>query len=143
MKWCDMLTDAQERNLREEIRNLKDEVALKDEQIIKLKGMLLPKEWYPPRELKLTKYEGTILAFMYKSEDVATFDDLMDLLYYFRSSGEVPDINTLTVLVHRIRRKLQSLGVVIETVRRRGYLLTSESKEILKNWSTPKPDYVD
>lgn len=52
--------------LREEIKQLKELLAERDETIIQLRESLRPEGWMPPVELGLTMHEARTLALLYK-----------------------------------------------------------------------------
>jgi DNA-binding response OmpR family regulator len=71
--------------------------------------------------LRLTAFEWRVLsALMLRKEAVVDRSDLLERVYEYDADG---DSNSLEVIVGRLRRKIGA--EMIETVRGRGYRLTS------------------
>jgi len=98
-----------------------------DSEIVEYKGL----KFYPERSQiiynniidELTKNEMRILSTLISSRGkIVSRDDLMDALW---QTDEFVDDNTLTVNVNRLRKKLESLGMIdfIITKRGQGYLV--------------------
>lgn len=119
--------------LKEEIKQLKELLAERDETIIQLRESLRPEGWMPPVELNLTMHEARTLALLYKMRgEAATKEALFQTVYYDKLNP--PDIKIVDVFVCKMRKKLRPYEITIDTLWGRGYLLTAESVLILDNW---------
>lgn len=79
--------------------------------------------WHEEQQIELSKNEVKILSVLMKHKDkIVARDDLMEELW---QSNEFVDDNTLTVNINRLRKKLDSIGLVdyIVTKRGQGYLV--------------------
>jgi DNA-binding response OmpR family regulator len=131
---------SEEDKLRKENRALKDRISFLEEQILQLKEMIIPTGWQAPKIFKLTHFEAIVLEALYNSETPVTRKRMIDVLYYFRNDGDMPSGNTIEVFMSRLRRKTRKFNIEIETLRSRGYELTPESREILKNMGHTRPE---
>lgn len=122
----------EEDKLRRENGELRERISFLEEQVLQLKEMLIPTTWQAPRILRLTTFESLILEALYHAGNIVSTKRLKDVLYYFRSDGDVPIGNGLQVFMSRLRRKVKPYGITIDTIHGRGYLLTPESFVILK-----------
>lgn len=119
--------------LKEEIRQLKELLAEKDETIRQLRENLRPEGWSPPIELGLGIPESQILALLYKNkEETVTKEQLYQALY--QGNLNPPLIKTIDVFICKLRNKIKKYDMIIETVWGRGYLLPKDSALILDNW---------
>ena len=119
--------------LREEISQLKILLKEKEELIIQLKESLLPSGWLPPIELGLTTHEAVIVACLYKNKGVCiTKEHIFNVLY--ADKLDQPEIRIIDVYICKLRRKLATYGLEVQTVWGRGYLLTHESAKIFDDW---------
>lgn len=129
--------------LREEIRQLKTTLAEREEKILQLEEILLPPDWEPPVEIRLTTQEARIVASLYKCNgETVSKDRLFYALYH--DVLDQPEIKIVDVYICKARKKLAPYDVTIETLWGKGYYLTKESIQILKEWglesNAPVPD---
>jgi len=87
------------------------------EQHINANGQPLP---LPPREL------GVLVALMLQSGRVVSKDSIAQRMV---ARSEELDDNAIEVYVHRLRKRLEPLGIGIRTVRGLGYLLENTEDE--------------
>lgn len=90
---------------------------------------LLGHDWLPPVEWRLTPAEARVMGAL-RSRDVATKGALMAALYRDNAADEA-EIKIVDVFVCKIRKKVKSFGIVIETRWGIGYSLTPESRALL------------
>lgn len=80
----------------------------------------------------LTSTEARLLGFLVRKPGVVSKQQLMELLYEQRSSGEVPETKVVDVFVCKIRRKLKPFGIDVATVWGQGYCLAAPDRARLK-----------
>ena len=94
------MADEKER-LRLENKSLRDRISLLEEQNLQLRqqvsSLLLPAEWEPPDEFKLTKFESIVLKTLYKSDRVVSRQHFLDSLYINRPAADLPTGNLVDV----------------------------------------------
>lgn len=88
-----------------------------------------------PTSLRLTAKEATLLKTLYERPDVVRKEVLWDELYALLPNGG-PEPKIIDVFICKMRRKLRSHGITIETVWGRGYRLPAESKKRLEEIRT-------
>jgi two-component system cell cycle response regulator CtrA len=118
-----------------ENRLLRQELDLEREKNRQLQALLVPAEWEPPIEFCLTESERLILAILYKSPTMIKRETIMDTLYHFRSGSEIPHAKIVDVFICKLRAKMKTYGVTIDTIWGQGYILSDASRRILKNWN--------
>jgi DNA-binding response OmpR family regulator len=78
----------------------------------------------------LTATEEKVAQLLRKrSPAVVTKQQVMDLLYAFRSDGEQPEIKIVDVYICKIRPKLTAVGINVETAWGRGYFMPAASAQ--------------
>lgn len=121
--------------LEREIGILQSKIALLEHENESLKAMILPKDWVPPEEFALTKYERIVLGAMYnKPGEVVTKENFFSLMYALNSTDETPQLKIIDVFICKLRKKLAIHDIQIETVWGEGYRISVETRDVLKNW---------
>jgi DNA-binding response OmpR family regulator len=107
-------------------------IAELEEEVRALKAYMRPPAWMSfPMAWGLKGGEAKILQLLLERE-VMTIDQAMDALYFDRPDWPEPKI--ISVRVCTLRRKLDHLGVEIETVwQRRAYFMTAENKALVRS----------
>lgn len=107
--------------LEAEIEALQDRVAVLEDAL----GMRIE----VPFVLRLTRQEAQLFGFLLK-RDLVTKEQAMTVLYGDRPNGIDVEIKIIDVFVCKMRKKLKSFGIEIETVWGQGYRLLAPSKAI-------------
>lgn len=119
--------------LREEIRSLKIKLSESEEKVQQLKKLLLPPDWEPPLELRLTKQESIVLGCLFKGDGGSVSKDHI-LCVLYNLSDDPPDDKIVDVWVCKMRAKVKPYGITVTTVWGRGYALDKDGLDILKHW---------
>jgi len=101
---------------------LRDEIAVLKAQIADMNG----EEFLYP-SLHLTRTERRFLAIIDRRQDLVTYRAAHAALYGHRSDGGPLD-KMISVLICKLRRKLQGTGITIETVWGQGFRLPEASR---------------
>lgn len=104
-----------------------DMLRAKVAQLEALLGMRSP----APITLRLTGSEARVFGILMKRE-IATKETVMAGLYSDRADDNV-EIKIVDVFICKLRKKLQSFALPVETVRGQGYRLTPETKEKVRH----------
>lgn len=62
---------------------------------------------------------------------VATKESLLEWMYQFAGDGDEPEIKIIDVFVCKMRKKLEPIGIRIDTLWGRGYALAVNSKPLI------------
>lgn len=79
----------------------------------------------------LTSSEAVVLAVIVSTTNGASKSRIFEALYAMRSSRDLPEPKIVDVMVCKLRKKLDALGVEIETIWGWGYRLSPASREAL------------
>lgn len=110
-------------------QQLRDRIAILEEEIIQLRGLLIPSIDF--LNVPLTAREREILSVLVASAGrIVSNDYFMTLLSSEKDMGIDP--NTVKVFIFKIRRKIKRHGVEIQTHRGVGYSLSKEACSRLK-----------
>lgn len=120
VKNSDIRSDA----LEEEIANLTEEITI-------LRNFNEGPDVLPSK-FNLTPSENTIVIALAR-RDILTSESAMHILYSDKVGGLDRDEKIIDVFIHKIRRKLSSFGIEIETTRSVGYKMPSASKKELES----------
>lgn len=104
--------------LQATIERLQEENAALVEQLVELKP--------PPVDYRLTASEARIVACLAR-RPMASKSQLMLALYAGRVNDE-PDIKIVDVLICKVRKKLEPLGISIKTRWGQGYFFDEETR---------------
>jgi DNA-binding response OmpR family regulator len=125
-------------NDQDDIEFLRAENAWLKEQLAERDGRTgLTRDIPSTPPIYLTKREAQFLAILRRNK-VVTRETAMVALYSDRA--DEPGSNICAVWVHNLRRKLDPLGVVIETTWGTCWQLTPESRAVLDALLNPKPE---
>jgi DNA-binding response OmpR family regulator len=115
---------------RGELEALRDRVA-ELEEIVGLRE----KEPFLQR-LPLTPQQVAILGVLYAAKGgvVVTRVHVYEIVFGMRQECEQPDPKIIDTVICKMRPRMMSNGVEIETVWGRGWLMTEQSKENLRKW---------
>lgn len=116
------------------IADLRAQLEERDERIRQLEDILRGKEWQLPPEIEaaLTPTEARMLALL-AARDMCTREALFEAS---RGAGshEATNIKVVDVHVSKMRRRIEPLGIVIESIWGRGYRLHPASLKRLRDW---------
>lgn len=125
------LLQAHNRKLAARIGELEEELRQCKEMMIS--SVALP-AWVP----HLSQTEEAVLRHL-MSRDEISYDSIHYVLY--GSEQAAPDAQMPKIWIFKLRRKLEPLGIVIETLWGRGYKLPTEFRELLSNPLAPRPAF--
>lgn len=108
------------------VTRLKEENELLQEQVRQLRSILVDEATVVPLEYKLTRAEVMLYRHL-SSRRLATYDSIAAVLY--GTDDDVASSNTVSVFIHKIRKKLRPHGIEIINHWGRGYSIKGRYTE--------------
>ena len=118
--------------LEEENRLLRERIDILEEELYQLRDLKLNRKWTPPIALALTVHEEKVLTMLMMQSGTVSKDAMMASLYNLQMKDS-PGPKIIDVYVCKLRKKLKPWGIQVTTDWGRGYKLTDEDRDKLKN----------
>jgi two-component system, cell cycle response regulator CtrA len=121
-------------NIEARLEMLERENAALRERIAQLMEPCMTAASLMPIEFRLTTHEAEVLAHLMTKQQT-TKENLMNALYGLSPDGG-PQAKIIDVFICKLRKKLKPFDIEIETIWGQGYLLTENSKAIIRQMTS-------
>jgi DNA-binding response OmpR family regulator len=105
-----------------------------EEKVRQLEHVLYAKDYVPPRELRLSMTQTSMLGVLLRHDRVVSCETLFEATRNNRTNVTEPDVKLMQVQMFRLREKIRPFRLVIDTVRGVGFRLNPETRLRLLNW---------